>query len=117
MVALFVLLTAPAFAPAQSAPRIAYRSVPDFLQLPAGIYLEAPVGVAVDSKGDIYVAGRSKHPIMEFASDGTYMRSIGDGLTLFDAPHSIRIDSHGNLWYVDVGANLVVEFSPQGALL
>ena len=115
-VALFVLLVAPAFAPAQSAPQIPYRSVPDFLKMPAGIYLEAPVGAAVDSKGDIYVASRSKHPIMEFTSDGTYMRSIGDGLTLFDAPHSIRIDSHGNLWYVDVGANLVVEFSPQGAL-
>ena len=116
-IALLLLLAAPVFAQPQSAPEIPYRSVPHFLKLPPGIYLEAPVGVAVDSKGDIYVASRSKHPIMEFGPDGTYMRSVGDGLTSFDSPHSIRIDAHGNLWYVDVAANLIIEFSPQGSLL
>ncbi|MGH9357713.1 MAG: peptidyl-alpha-hydroxyglycine alpha-amidating lyase family protein [Terriglobia bacterium] len=116
-IALCLLLAAPVFAQPQRTPEIPYRSVPNFLKLPAGIYLEAPVGVAVDSQGDLYVASRSRHPIMEFRPDGTYMRSVGDGLTSFDSPHSIRIGPQGNLWYVDVAANLIIEFSPQGSLL
>jgi len=116
-VLLLLLMAAPALAQQQPAPEITYRSVPNFLKLPAGIYLEAPVGVAVDSNGDIYVASRSKHPIMEFGPDGTYLRSVGDGLTSFDSAHSVRIDPQGNLWYVDVAANLIIEFSPQGSLL
>ena len=42
-----------------------------FLKLPAGVYFGECVGVAVDSKGNIYVANRGKHPLMEFHPDGT----------------------------------------------
>src|ERR1700681_4394476 len=57
---LFALLLVP-FAHAQqtSAPAIKFRSVPDFFKLPSGMNFGEVPGVAVDSKGNVYVFTRS----------------------------------------------------------
>ncbi len=44
--------------------------IADFFQLPPGEHLVEPAGVAVNSKGHIYVFHRGKHPLMEFDSSG-----------------------------------------------
>ena len=55
--AFFALLAAPSFAQ-QSVPDIPFQSVPDFFKLPAGMNFGEVPGVAVDSKGNIYVFTR-----------------------------------------------------------
>src|SRR5579864_1114633 len=58
--ALFALLLAPfAYSQQTSAPEIKFKSVPDFFKLPAGMNFGEVPGVAVDSKGNIYVFSRS----------------------------------------------------------
>src|SRR5260370_7078495 len=52
------LTAAPLFAQQSAAPTIRYRSVPDFLKLPADLYLGEAVGVAVNSKGHVFVFSR-----------------------------------------------------------
>ena len=52
------LLAAPSFAQ-QSVPDIPFESVPDFFKLPAGMNFGEVPGVAVDSRGNIYVFTRS----------------------------------------------------------
>ncbi len=90
-------------------PQLSFHVVPNFLKLPPTITMAEVVGVAVGSKGQIVVLHRGKQPILEFNPDGTFMRSIGEGLP-FEGPHSVRFDPQDNLWYIDAGTNLIVKF-------
>src|SRR6185503_16798477 len=56
--ALLVLLAAPAAAQ-QTAPELQFDSVPDFLKLPAGMNFGEVPGVAVNSRGHVFVFTRS----------------------------------------------------------
>ena len=96
-------------------PKLSYEAVPNFFQLPPGENFVECCGVAVNSKGHIYVFHRGKHPLMEFDSSGKYIRSIADDL--FVTPHFLRVDSEDNLWTADVGAHVVLKLSPEGRVL
>src|SRR5712672_4110784 len=96
LVGLFVLLSPSAFAQ-QAAPEIPFDSVPNFLKLPPDMHLGEASGVAVNSKGHIFVysrGGSSQGPafantasqILEFDRDGTYLREIGKGLYAWSFP-------------------------------
>lgn len=98
-------------------PQLAFTADAHFLKLPPGVYFGECVGVAVDAAGNIYVANRGEHPLMEFRPDGTFLRYVAQGLDVFLAPHSVAIGPHGNIWYVDAGTNLVVELDPATRLL
>src|ERR1700704_103339 len=101
--ALIVLMMAgPAFAQ-QSAPELAFDSVPDFLKLPAGMNFGEVPGVAVNSKGHIFVFTRSNSAsgpayaptaaqLLEFGARGEFLREIGKGLYGWAFAHSVRID-------------------------
>jgi DNA-binding beta-propeller fold protein YncE len=110
------LLAIPLSAQTKEAPELAAHPDTNFLKLPDGVYFGECVGVAVDSKGDIYVANRGKHPLMEFGPDGTFMRFIGEGLDIYQAPHSVAIDPQDNIWYVDAGSDLIVKLDRQTRL-
>ena len=96
-----------------------YRSVPHW---PIGSGHSAPdygtrmvVGVATDSKGDVFVFQRTPHPVLVFDRAGNYLRTWGHGL--FSLPHGCRIDPHGNVWLTDVGRHQVFKYAPDGKLL
>src|SRR5262249_57895515 len=55
---LFVLLSPSAFAQSTSAPELNFDSVPNFIKLPPDMHLGEASGVAVNSKGNIYVYSR-----------------------------------------------------------
>jgi DNA-binding beta-propeller fold protein YncE len=96
----------------EGAPQIPFKVVDNFLKLPPTIYMAEVVGVATDSKGQIYVLHRGKQPILEFNPDGTFVRSIGEGLPV-EGPHSLRVDPQDNLWFIDAGVNLVYRFDKE----
>ena len=96
-----------------------YRSVRNW---PANGGHQAPgygtqmvVGVATDSKGQVYVFQRTPHPVLVFDRAGNYLRTWGQGL--FALPHGCRIDPQGNLWLTDVGLHQVFKYSPDGKRL
>ena len=60
-----------------------------------------PAGVAVNSKGHIYVFHRGKHPLMEFDSSGKFIRCIADDL--FVTAHIVRVDPEDHIWTTDIG--------------
>jgi len=96
-------------------PKLNYEVVPDFFQLPAVENFVEVAGVAVNSKGHIYVFHRGKHPLMEFDSSGKFIRSIADDL--FVAAHAVRVDAEDNIWTTDVGSHVVIKLSPEGRVL
>jgi hypothetical protein len=127
--ALLALLLVP-FVHAQqtSAPAIKFKSVPDFFKLPAGMNFGEVPGVAVDSKGNIYVFTRSNSAngpayaaaaaqLFEFSPTGQYMREIGKGLYAWSEAHSVRIDKDDNIWAIDKGSDMIVKFNQAGRVL
>jgi DNA-binding beta-propeller fold protein YncE len=96
-------------------PNLNYEAVSDFFQLPPGEHFVEAAGVAVNSKGHIYVFHRGKHPLMEFDAFGKFIRSIADDL--FVSAHTVRVDTDDNIWTTDVGAHLVLKLSPDGRVL
>ena len=105
-------------AKARNVPEIAFHSVPDFLKLPPNLYLGEGIGVATNSKGHIFVYTRSQLTrLFEFDSRGNFIREIGEGLYGFAFAHAVRVDPRDNIWAVDEGANMVIEFNPEGRVV
>jgi len=123
---LVVWLAAVGFLGAQEAPvaEIHYHSVPDFLKLPADLYLGEVAGVAVNSKGHVFVFSRgnttgpaygaSAAQLLEFGADGTFVREIGHNLYAWSYAHTVKVDSEDNIWVTDKGSDMVIKFSPDG---
>ncbi len=96
-------------------PAIAFDSVPNVLKLPPDMNLGEVAGVAVNSKGHIFIYHRSGHTeLLEFDQTGKFVRQIGKDLYGFDFAHVVRIDKDDNIWCVDEGSNMVIKFNPEG---
>jgi DNA-binding beta-propeller fold protein YncE len=123
------LLAAPGLAQS-SAPEIKFDSVPNAIQLPAGLYLGEIAGVATNSKGDIFVYTRTGHPtvtigtmrpfahggsrMFQFDRTGKYVREIGKDTYGFMAAAQVRVDPADNIWAVDEMSNMVMKFDAAG---
>ncbi|HEV2199256.1 MAG TPA: peptidyl-alpha-hydroxyglycine alpha-amidating lyase family protein [Bryobacteraceae bacterium] len=119
----------PAFAQ-KDAPEIRFDSVPNALQLPAGLYLGEVGGVATNSRGDIFVYTRTGHPtvtigsarpfahggsrLLQFDRNGAFVREIGKNSYGFMFAAQVRVDPNDNIWVVDQMTNMVIKFDPQG---
>ncbi|MBI3265063.1 MAG: 6-bladed beta-propeller [Acidobacteria bacterium] len=128
VIALLMLLTGglvaqPSVLFGQQQPQeIPFDSVPNFLKLPAGTYLGEGAGVAVNSKGQIFVytrngssAGHIIGPqaatLLQFGPDGAFIRQVKDLYSMAWA-HAVRVDREDNVWLVDNGSDMVVKLSP-----
>jgi len=114
-----------AAAQGQTVPEIPYHSQPDLLKLPPDLNFGETSGVAVNSKGHIFVFSRSNSAtgpaygaaaaqLFEFDADGNFVREIGKGLYAWSFAHTVRIDKDDNIWCVDKGSNMIIRFNPQG---
>jgi DNA-binding beta-propeller fold protein YncE len=121
--AVLALLSARAFA--QTAPpQIPFDADADFLKLPPDLYLGEAAGVAVNSQKHVFVfsRGNSSGPaygataaqLLEFASDGAFLREIGRNLYAWSYAHAVKIDKDDNIWAIDKGSDMVIKFNPQG---
>jgi len=99
--------------------------------------------VAVTARGSVLVLHRGAHPIMEFESNGRFVRSWGDGMfsegkvgaipeanwtidkSHYSAvygpagcsscgAHSVRVDPQGNIWVIDAPGHVVYKMNPDG---
>ncbi|MGB7282661.1 MAG: peptidyl-alpha-hydroxyglycine alpha-amidating lyase family protein [Candidatus Acidiferrum sp.] len=112
---------------AQEPPEIPYHSVPDFLKLPPDVYLGEAAGVAVNSKGHVFVFSRgnstgpaygaSAAQLLEFDADGKFLREIGHNLYAWSFAHAVRVDPQDNIWVADKGSDMVIKFNPEGRVV
>ena len=121
---LFLYMSSFLFAQQPQVPEIQFQSVPDPLKLPADLYLGEAAGVAVNSKGHIFVLsrGNSTGPaygaaaaqLLEFDAEGKFLREIGHNLYAWSYAHSVKVDQEDNIWVADKGSDMVIKFSPEG---
>jgi DNA-binding beta-propeller fold protein YncE len=118
---LFVASLTSAFALGQQAPStaIAFDADPRPVKLPPDTHLGEVAGVAVNSKGHIFVYHRGglRTQLLEFNADGSFLRYIGNDLYGFSFAHVVKIDKEDNIWCVDEGSNMVIKFDPSGEVL
>jgi hypothetical protein len=69
---------------------------------------DLPIGLAVDSKGDLFVADALKDDVYEVKKGSTTPKELG--LTGLQDPTGIAIDPTGNLWVVSYSGNIASEF-------
>jgi DNA-binding beta-propeller fold protein YncE len=110
--------------------QIAYDSVPDPLKLPDRIHLGEVAGVATNSKGSLFVYTRTAggnatlgasrtfthggSRLFEFDRTGKFVREIGDGVYGFLFAQAVRVDARDNIWVVDRGSSMVIQFDQEG---
>src|ERR1700674_759013 len=122
---LFFFVAAPLFA--QHPPEIHFHSVPDFLKLPPDIHLGEASGVAVNSKGHIFVFSRgnstgpayaaSAAQLLQFGPDGKFIREIGHNLYAWSFAHTVKVDKDDNIWVTDKGSDMVIKFNLEGRVV
>jgi hypothetical protein len=109
--------------PGRVVPAIRYDAI-DVLQFPGDLHLGEASGVAVNSKGHIFVLSRGNtsgpaygaaaSQLLEFGPDGRFVREIGRNLYAWSFAHSVKCDRYDNIWVTDKGSDMVVRFNPAG---
>lgn len=98
----------PKEAPPQNDGPNPYKTELGVLQAPPGRVFGSSSGVAVDSRGHVWVAdrcganscaGSDLDPILEFDAKGRFLQGFGKGLFLF--PHGLYVDSQDHVWVTD----------------
>jgi DNA-binding beta-propeller fold protein YncE len=109
---------------AQAVPELPFESVPNPLSLPDDIHFGEVAGVAVNSKGHVFVFSRGNttgpaymaaaSQLLEFDANGRFVREVGKNLSAWAYAHAVRIDPQDNIWVVDKGSDVILKMNPQG---
>ena len=95
---------------------------------PLASMLIYPNGLALDDKGDLYVADIGTHRILKFDRQGRMRVIAGTGEGGFSgdngpaaqarllAPHDLAVDSEGNLWIADTFNHRLRRINRQGVI-
>jgi DNA-binding beta-propeller fold protein YncE len=79
-----------------------------------------PRGIAVNARGEVYVADTGSHRVQKFDADGKFLsafggRGAGDGV--FDEPTGVALDKAGNVYVADAWNHRVQKLDPNGKFL
>jgi sugar lactone lactonase YvrE/putative hemolysin len=82
--------------------------------------LKQPLGLAIDTEGDIWVADSANNRIEEFNPEGKFLAKFGAKGTAdgqFEIPTDLAFDKEGNIWVTDSGNDRLQKFNPEGKFL
>jgi hypothetical protein len=95
----------------------------------ADALLQHPQGLALDSKGDLFIADTGNSVIREISTSGIITTVAGEGRqfgdsgdggaatsALLDAPTDVAVDAAGDLYIADTGNNALREVSSTGVI-
>lgn len=94
-----------------------YHCVSMFDGQSSGSAFNAPLDMACDSKGNIYIADTANHRVTVFHSDGSFnfkFGKMGDRKGQFKSPCGIFIDSKDQIWVADTLNNRIQQFTSRG---
>jgi streptogramin lyase len=94
---------------------LGFRPIPQFFSGGPSQRRGEASGIALNSKGHIYLFQRADPMLAEYDPSGHFVRSLGEGLFLH--PHGLRIDANDDIWTTDDESHLVLKLSPAGEVL
>jgi DNA-binding beta-propeller fold protein YncE len=100
-----------------TAPQIPWKSAPGFLKPPVGLEFGETMGIASNSRGQVYVftrRGDGSH-LLQFDQNGNFMREIGKNSYGFTMAHGVYVDAQDFVWTIDEGTNTVIKWNPNTA--
>ena len=122
-----LLLAAPPALAQQNVPNIAFDSVPNPVRLPHNMYFGEVSGVALNSKGHIFVLSRGNTTgpayaaaatqLLEFDAKGSFIGEMGKNLYAWSFGHTVKVDPQDSVWVTDKGSDMVIKFDPEGRVL
>lgn len=77
--------------------------------------LSMPLGITIDSSGNVWVSDSENSRIEEFSNSGTYLGQITS--SNLDTPAALAIDKSGNFWVDDLNDHMLDKFSSNGTYL
>lgn len=100
-----------------TAPQIPWKSEPGFLKPPAGLEFGETMGIARNSRGQVYVFTRrgDGSRLLQFDQNGNFMREIGRNSYAFTMAHGVYVDAQDFVWTIDEGTNTVIKWNPSTA--
>ena len=93
-----------------------YELVPSWPNMPRFWSFERASDGAVNSRDEIHIFSRGKHPLTIWDVDGNFISSWGEGEFSTEA-HGIYIAPNDNVWLVDRDYHIATEHKPDGTLL
>jgi hypothetical protein len=82
----------------------------------SGVSTSAPVALAVDASGNVWVANSGTNNVSELSHTG--VAASGSPFTVGTTPDALAVDSSGNIWVANYGgAGAVMKLSSSGAIL
>lgn len=90
--------------------------------------LNSPIGVAVDSSGNLYISDNSNNRIRKITPDGTISTLAGTGekgysgdggpalLAQLNSPRGVAVDSSGNVYFAGTGNHRIRKISADGTI-
>lgn len=78
---------------------------------------QKPIGIATDSKGNVWVADSGNGRIQVFDSSGKYVRQFSKGKFPLVEPTDVALDAKGDAWVVDSKGPRIVKFDSEGKFL
>lgn len=122
-----LLLAAPPALAQQNVPNIAFDSVANPVRLPHNMYFGEVSGVALNSKGHIFVLSRGNTTgpayaaaatqLLEFDAKGSFIGEMGKNLYAWSFGHTVKVDPQDNVWVTDKGSDMVIKFDPEGRVV
>lgn len=86
----------------------------------AGVRLEGPRGLALDTAGNLYIAGYFSDNVLKLTPDGRLSQSIGpegDGRGhRLDAPRNVAVDAKGNVYTAGEWSMNAFRIAPDGKI-
>jgi serine/threonine protein kinase, bacterial len=86
----------------------------------------APLGLAVDGAGNVYVADSENNKIRKIDASGNVRTLAGSGgkghvagngaIAKFDSPSGVAVDEAGNVYVADSGNNMIRLIAPRGVV-
>jgi DNA-binding beta-propeller fold protein YncE len=120
---LFIALIPTAVHAQTPVPEIKVNANVDFLKPPPDLHFGEVSGVAVNSKGHVFVFSRggttgpaygaAAAQLLEWADRQIYSRDRKN-LYAWSYAHVVRIDKDDNIWAVDKGSDMIIRFNPEG---
>jgi streptogramin lyase len=81
---------------------------------------DAPLGVASDGRGNVYVADAGNERIQRFTDSGAFVGrwgQLGRGPGQLSRPSGVATDAQGNVFVADTDNSRIQKFAPSGRLL